>query len=53
MVDQRTVRYIPGRADIKSNANSVSNNERDEVMIYPNALVTAKPRIKSGNFSTP
>ena len=45
---QRVVRYIPGRADAKSNANPVSSNDRDEVMLYPNALVTAKPVVAPG-----
>lgn len=45
---QRTVRYVPGRLDVRSNANNVSKNERDEVMIYPSPLVTAKALSKPG-----
>src|SRR5690606_5618074 len=32
---QRVVRYVPSRADVRSNANNVSKNEIDEVMLYP------------------
>ena len=39
---QRIVRYIPGRVDVKSNANNVSQSERDEVILYPSALITVK-----------
>ncbi len=39
---ERTVRYVPGRVDVKSNANGVSLNERDETMLYPSAMLTAK-----------
>ncbi len=39
---ERTVRYVPGRVDVKSNANDVSLNERDETMLYPSAMLTAK-----------
>ncbi|WP_027879247.1 SpvB/TcaC N-terminal domain-containing protein [Mesoflavibacter zeaxanthinifaciens] len=45
---QRAVRYVPGRLDVSSNANNVSKNERDEVMIYPSPLVTAKALSKPG-----
>jgi RHS repeat-associated protein len=45
---QRAVRYVPGRLDVRSNANNVSKNERDEVMIYPSPLVTAKALSRPG-----
>ncbi|TYC18042.1 hypothetical protein ES677_01300 [Bizionia gelidisalsuginis] len=45
---QRVVRYVPSRADVRSNANNVSKNEIDEVMLYPSALVTAKALSKPG-----
>ncbi len=49
----RAVRYVPGRLDAWSNANSVSRNERDEVMLYPSALVTAKALSIPGNVPQP
>lgn len=45
---QRVVRYIPGRADVWSNAKNVSSNERDEVVMYPNAMITGKALSKPG-----
>lgn len=45
---QRSVRYVPRSIEARSNANNVSKNERNEVMIYPSALVTAKALSKPG-----
>src|SRR5690606_30116020 len=45
---QRVVRYIPGRLDVRSNATTASKNERDEVILYPSPLVTAKALSRPG-----
>ncbi len=47
---QRIVRYVPGRLDAWSNGNSVSSNERDEVVLYPSPLVTAKALSEPGTI---
>ncbi len=39
---QRIVRYVPGRADVFSNANPALHRAIDDVMIYPSPLITAK-----------
>jgi len=49
---QRKVRYIPGRLDAWSNGNNISSNERDEVMMYPSPMLTAKALTKFDHVPT-
>ncbi len=39
---QRIIRHIPGRIDVNSNADAVSNNEREEIVLYPSSMITSK-----------
>ncbi|MEM9547809.1 MAG: SpvB/TcaC N-terminal domain-containing protein [Bacteroidota bacterium] len=45
---QRIVRYVPGRLDAWSNSTNVATNERDEVMLYPSAMLSAKALTEFG-----
>ena len=50
--NHRTVRYIPGRLDAWSNGSMMAKNERDEAVLYPNPMITAKALSKAGNIPT-